>query len=353
MRLICAALSLGLGLFALSAGADPSAGTMDRGRRLTDWFLAGDLAQVFSAFDRNMQVRMDAEALAAFRATVADQIGEEAEPLRERVVTDGPYAGYERLSRFDGHRGDVQIRWSLDGAGQVAGFSVQLLPSPAPSPYLEYDNVADLRLPFDGEWSVTWGGRSVEDNYHAANRNQRFAYDFVRRENGRSFRSDGERNRDYYAWRQPIRAAADGVVVVAVDGVPDNDPGTMNPRLPAGNHVILDHGNGEFSVSAHLARGSVRVAAGDTVQSGEMIGRCGNSGNSSEPHLHFHLQNQPAFGRGDGLPSRFRSYRAVRNEVESASETNSTVYVQEGEPVRGERVSPAAVERPRPRRVGS
>lgn len=80
---------------------------------------------------------------------------------------------------------------------------------------------------------------------------------------------------------------------------------------------------------AHLQRGSVAVQVGDWVEPGDLLGLCGNSGNSSEPHLHNHLQNTPDFPGGEGLPALFRSYLV------------DGVLVERGEPLRGQFVAPA------------
>ena len=110
----------------------------------------------------------------------------------------------------------------------------------------------------------------------------------------------------------------------AEDEIEDNAPGVMNPRRPLGNHVILDHRNGEFSVLAHLHQGSLTVKTGDRVKAGQVLGTCGNSGNSSEPHLHYHLQNSPEFKTGAGLPAQFVDYSADGQSVDR------------GEPTRGQ-----------------
>jgi murein DD-endopeptidase MepM/ murein hydrolase activator NlpD len=103
-------------------------------------------------------------------------------------------------------------------------------------------------------------------------------------------------------------------------------PGAGNP---AGNHVVLDHGNGEFSLLAHLQKGSLRVKAGDTVKAGQPLGLCGNSGNTSEPHLHIHLQTGPEFpGATEGLPMAFTDFLADGKPV------------ARGELVKGMRVRP-------------
>ena len=79
---------------------------------------------------------------------------------------------------------------------------------------------------------------------------------------------------------------------------------------------------------AHLRQGSVAVGQGQQVAAGDTLGRCGNSGNTSEPHLHFHLQDSPVFGQGNGLPAFFNDYTADGKAVDR------------GEPVQGQVVSP-------------
>lgn len=184
---------------------------------------------------------------------------------------------------------------------------------PAPSEFIGYQTQTALHLPFAGEWYVYWGGRSVVKNKHAVTRDQRFAYDFLilaQGRSGQSYRNTGENNIDYYCFGQPIYAPADGVVVRAENDLPDNAPGEMNPKAVLGNCVILDHGCGEFSFFAHFRQGTVGVRSGDRVCAGQLLAECGNSGNSSEPHLHYHLQNTPVPFEGDGLPAFFVEYIA-------------------------------------------
>lgn len=219
--------------------------------------------------------------------------------------------------------------WALGDGGVVQGFWMRPRREAAPSRFLEYETKTPLRLPFDGEWAVYWGGRTVEQNYHAVAVDQRFAYDLVVVRDGRTHTGDGTRNEDYNCYGLPILSPGAGVVAVAVDGIEDNRPGVMNASEPPGNYVVIDHGNGEYSFLAHLRKGSVRVRAGDRVSAGDVVGECGNSGNSSEPHLHYHLQTTPDFGRGEGLPAQFRSYVA------------DDVPVERGEPVQGQRIRPA------------
>ena len=83
---------------------------------------------------------------------------------------------------------------------------------------------------------------------------------------------------------------------------------------------MLELGNGEYAVVAHMQKGSVRVRIGDRVRAGALLGRTGNSGNSSEPHLHFHLQDRPGlFAGARGVPISFVDYRANGGRVDRGS----------------------------------
>jgi hypothetical protein len=213
---------------------------------------------------------------------------------------------------------------------RAARFLLFLRQRPAPTRFLEYETKTRLRLPFEEEWYVYWGGHSMGQNRHAIALDQRFAYDFLILNAGRSFAGTGDTNDDYYCFGLPILAPGEGLVVGAASDLPDNTPGIMNPRQPLGNHVILDHENGEFSFLAHLKQGSLRVKVQDRVDAGTLIGACGNSGNSSEPHLHFHLQTTAILFRGEGLPAFFHDYH-VRDK-----------FVARGEPIAGNTVRHAA-----------
>jgi hypothetical protein len=193
---------------------------------------------------------------------------------------------------------------------RAARFLYSLSRKPAASEFLGYQTKTRLRLPFEDEWYVYWGGRSVAQNRHAVARDQRFAYDFLILKEGRSFVETGDTNEDYYCFGLPVVAPGAGVVVGVAGDLKENLPGIMSPQQPLGNHVILDHENGEFSFLAHLKKDSVRVTLGQQVAAGTLLGACGNSGNSSEPHLHFHLQTTSILFHGEGLPAFFRGYSA-------------------------------------------
>lgn len=169
---------------------------------------------------------------------------------------------------------------------------------------------AAVRLPADVPLRVAWGGDSLAVNYHAAYPDQRWAYDLTV---DPSF-VGSERLEDYGCWGVPVLAPAAGRVVKAHDGEPDERPGRVsnNYDAPGGNHVVIELPTGTYLEVAHLQRGSVSVKEGDGVEEGQAIGRCGNSGNTSEPHVHVHHQRQhPDFGEGiliEGLPLYFRDH---------------------------------------------
>ena len=153
-------------------------------------------------------------------------------------------------------------------------------------------NTTKMKLPFKGEWTVTWGGDTKEQNYHVESIAQKNAFDFlIYDEKGSTHKRTGESNEDYYAFGKELYAPCDGEVVLVVDGVKDNIPGVLNPIYIPGNTVIIKIATGEYAFFAHFKQHSIMVKQGQKVSTGALLGLCGNSGNSSEPHLHFHLQN--------------------------------------------------------------
>lgn len=167
-------------------------------------------------------------------------------------------------------------------------------------------NSTKLILPFKDEWTVTWGGDTAELNYHVESKAQKNAFDFViTDENGKSYKTDGNTNEDYYAFGKELIAPCDGEIVLAVDGIEDNIPGELNPIYVPGNTVILKTENNEYLFFAHFKQNSIKVKLGQKIKKGEVLGLCGNSGNSSEPHLHFHIQNVKDMNVSTGVKCYF------------------------------------------------
>ncbi len=167
---------------------------------------------------------------------------------------------------------------------------------------------ATVRLPFAEPVRVYWGGDDVRSNYHAAYPDQRWAYDLTIDPT----LSGTPRLEEYGCYGKQVLAPADGRVQLAVDGAADAVPGQIgNASSPFGNVVSLELASGTHLVFAHLQPGSVMVRAGDQVHEGQVIARCGNSGHTSEPHLHLHHQRQPFDLQrplAEGLPLFFRDH---------------------------------------------
>ena len=147
---------------------------------------------------------------------------------------------------------------------------------------------------------------------------QRFAIDWVKvDEQGRTFSGDSLKNASYYAYGSDALAVADGVVSEVKDSIPQNVPGVTSRAVPitletvGGNHVIIDIGGGHFAFYAHLQPGSIRVHVGDRVKRGQVLGLVGNSGNSTEPHLHFHLSDASSPLGSEGEPYAFETLSIV------------------------------------------
>jgi murein DD-endopeptidase len=144
---------------------------------------------------------------------------------------------------------------------------------------------------------------------------QRFAIDWVQvYPDGKTYKGDPSDNKNYRAYGSEIHAVADGVVTQVGDGVPQNTPGAKSLAVPltletvGGNHVIMEIGNGLFAFYAHMQPGSLRVKVGDKVRRGQVLGLLGNTGNSSEPHLHFQICNANSELGSEGLPYAFASF---------------------------------------------
>lgn len=184
-----------------------------------------------------------------------------------------------------------------------------------------------LSLPFFGEWLVTQG----PNGRHTHKGDARHAWDFsIADEDNLTFRTTGRETQDYYCFGLPVLAPADGLVVKVVADVPDNVPPRTNRTHNWGNYVILEHAEGEYSEISHFRRYSISVYEGQVVARGQLIGYCGNSGRSSEPHLHLQLQDGP-FAGAASQPAAFCAY--------TARDSDSLVLKVNASPAEGERVA--------------
>jgi imidazolonepropionase-like amidohydrolase/murein DD-endopeptidase MepM/ murein hydrolase activator NlpD len=178
-----------------------------------------------------------------------------------------------------------------------------------PSSYDSRPSEVRFRLPLAGPVTVAWGGERLRTNYHVVMPDQRWAYDLLVTREGRTHQGDGSRVDQYYAYGMPVLSPADGVVHAIRDGEPDEPPGSWRVRRVTGNHVVLRVAPGQYLFVAHLQPGSIRVAPGDEVRASQVLGLVGNSGNSTEPHVHLHLQDTPRSYFGEAIPFYFHDYR--------------------------------------------
>ena len=165
-----------------------------------------------------------------------------------------------------------------------------------------------LGPPVEGaNWLASDGPSNDQDNHHRrgvvivdgrAVDSRRYAIDWKQIKDDVSFSGDARDVRSYYSYGKAVLAVADGRVVAARDGLPDNIPGhgeAFHPAVPitfdtvAGNTINLDSGEGQFAHYMHLQLESVLVNAGDRVRRGQVLARIGASGDAREPHLHFEV----------------------------------------------------------------
>ena len=310
------------------AKADP---TLEEGRKLTSLLLRGEAAEILKRFSPGLRERaMTGGQVVSLIDSWRQQYGKELKVVSEKTDSLAGTRRYLRTATFEKEQGPVEVAWAFNAKDEVTAVSMRLQQVAARTDKSAYRTKTPLRLPFDGSWTVWWGGPTLWQNVHATSAEQRFAVDVFVVKDGRTHAGDGAKNEDYLAWGRPVLAPAAGTVVRAQDGRPDGRPGYVDAAAePPGNYVVLDHGNGEFSCLLHLQNGSVAVKPGAKVKAGDPLAKTGSSGRTPEPVLHFHLQDTSDLAKGAGLPATFRSYAADGKRVAT------------GQPVRGQQVTPA------------
>ena len=195
-----------------------------------------------------------------------------------------------------------------------------------------------LGPPVEGSnWLASDGPGNDPENHHRrgilvidgqAVISRRYAIDWKQIEKEASFSGDSSDIRSYYAFGKPVLAVADGRIVTAKDGLPDNIPGhgeSFHPAVPmtidtvGGNIITLDLGGGQFAFYLHLQSGSLRVKSGDRVRRGQVLARIGCSGDARGPHLHFEVTTSSKLAAGEGVPyliDRYSSLTAKGGTVE-------------------------------------
>lgn len=162
----------------------------------------------------------------------------------------------------------------------------------------------EKKLPFYGTWFVLQGGDTLNVNQHMRLRAQWYGIDFMKvaGTSGRELsKNSGKSIEDFYSWGEKVLSPAKGKILKVVTNLPDNPLGTKDPAHPLGNCVVLKTQEDHFIFVAHMRKDSVVVKEGQNVRLGDLLGHCGNSGNSDYPHIHLHMQNTPTLNQGLGL----------------------------------------------------
>jgi murein DD-endopeptidase MepM/ murein hydrolase activator NlpD len=224
---------------------------------------------------------------------------------------------------------------------------------------MEEPKAIAVDFPLRGEWVAANTPAERVPSHGTDQLGQRYAYDFLRIDRARPGWKFHRRSalralligvalEDCYGWSAPILAPFDGMVITAQDGERERNPVhvardlavvlkhalTFKPGVTAlgrvlGNHLILRKADEDvYAFFAHARFGSIRVAAGQAVRCGEELAQVGHSGNSTAPHLHFHLMDGPDILTARGLPCCFTAYEAWRD--------GEWVSVREGLPGRRE-----------------
>jgi hypothetical protein len=287
---------------------------------------------LWGAFDDKMRTAVgDSVRFDAMLLGILAEIGPITETIAESLDRERNMWVYRARCNFGKAETPLVLLLAFTDDGAVSGLAVQPdAPREYPSSKLDYQIRTHLDLPFRGLWYVVWGGRNIEDNHHTVSEAERFAMDVLIAQDGSSHTGDGTNLTDYYCYGREVLAPGPGLVVKVHDNEPDQQPGKRDPQNPLGNAVMIDHGNGEFSLLAHMQPGTIRVKVGDTVETQTVLGLVGNSGNTTEPHIHYHVMDGPDMETAEGLPVRFYSI-VVDGEIVSWVEPTRGDFIRRTE----------------------
>jgi Peptidase family M23/Protein of unknown function (DUF3887) len=266
--------------------------------KLQDYYNAGDTSAIHKMLSASFQEKVSASAMHQLLSSFQKNFGS----FNSFSFVESQHKRDVFLGSFEYGKQNIGIYVEEDN--KISGLLFKPIENDEPAKFER--NSTELRLPFDGEWLTYWGGTDKRQNYHVISKVQNGAFDFLKLgKNNKSYQRSGTRNEDYYAFGQPLFAVCDAEVYEITTGVEDNRPTIMNPAQPLGNSIMLKTENNEYIVYAHLENGTVAVKAGDKVAKGQYLGNCGNSGNSSEAHLHLHIQDDPNLMKASGAQCYF------------------------------------------------
>lgn len=264
----------------------------------TERYNSGDYQGVFDLFNSDMKKALPRErTIEFFTQNVNSLMGN----IVEMKFTRLKQGAHVYRTSFDRALADITI--SLDAKNQINGLYISPVKPDATNSFER--NSTKMIVPFKEEVFVFWGGTTLEQNYHMADANQQYAYDILMVADGASYAGDALKNESYYIFGKDIIAPCNARVAKVIKGVADNVPGQLNAAQLTGNTVILQTENREYILFAHLKEGSILVEEGQDISQGDVMAQCGNSGNSTEPHLHLGLQNDVEFLKSTGAKLYF------------------------------------------------
>jgi murein DD-endopeptidase MepM/ murein hydrolase activator NlpD len=184
------------------------------------------------------------------------------------------------------------------------------------------ENAIEVKFPFrGGNYYIAHGGASALINHHWPALTSGYAIDIIKL-NRFGFRALGFYPKNlskYYIFGDTVYSPIDGAVVRAVDGLPDMPPPKSDKENPYGNHLIIKHSKeNAYIYLLHLQQNSIHVKVGEIVQTGKPIGKAGNSGSTTEPHLHIHCEIDSDIDSKDGgkrVPLLFSGRFPSRNDL--------------------------------------
>lgn len=312
--LLCACKPQGLQKPPDQASLKQRSEIMPEADRLVDGLLLGRVAELHTWMSPSLKTLVRPPDLAATGERLRNRYGQAIGIMEEKVHREGDLVWYSGLVvHAKGKPGApdrvfrlVLYQFALDDQRRMERLLVrEHLPiKELKPPARRYTLVTRVHFVSTGEWTILHGGKRRGTNYHHGSQAQRYAYDIVVMKNGRAHPVGGNGNRDHYCYGMPVLAPAPGTVVTAINNVPENGPGVKGVR--GGNGVVIDHGFGEYSSLWHMIPGTVTVKVGDKVELGQELGKVGNSGRSSGPHIHYHVAaNTPDERREIGLQAPF------------------------------------------------
>jgi hypothetical protein len=252
-------------------------------------------------------------AVAALRAgTLTRSVGIDGETLPQPVQWQAFRIRASRPVALETDEARIEMRLR-DAAANVVRAGTRI-------PISTYAQKTSLVFPFRGRGFIS--NAQANDGGHP-NRSGQFALDALGVDESYAPVSSLEDvNSAYTGWGRELVAPAAGTVVRVRADRPDqpvpnvSDPAFFAPEFPTGgdmgNHVVIDHRAGEFSLLAHMMAGSVLVSQGERVSQGQPVGRLGNSGDTSGPHVHYQLQSGPGWTSADALPCTFTNVSVER-----------------------------------------